>query len=157
MEINVADCAYLAGLLDGEGNFSLVKHINKTTRGWNYQPTLGVSNTDVRLLEWCKTTTGCGGYWNKDYKNRNKNHKKPYAWHVYDMEDICEMVSAVIPHLKSKFQQALLLSEFCLIRLFQRDKWKRQRDDRGRFIKGKLPYNKRQHEIFRELRELNHR
>jgi len=151
------DCAYLAGLIDGEGNFSLVKHVNKTSRGWNYQPTLGVSNTDVRLLKWCKTVTGCGGFWHKDYKNRNKNHKKPFAWHVYNMEDVDKIIVAVFPYLKSKVDQALLLGEFCVLRLHQHQNWKRQRDKGGRFIKGKLPYIERQHEIFRELKELNHR
>lgn len=149
--------SYLAGIIDGEGNFSVVKHVNDTSRGWNYQPCLGVSNTDKNLVEWCEWFTGCGGCWSKDYKKRKKKHKLPWVWQVYDMSDIIKIVDAVVPFLIVKEQQALLLMEFCTIRLAKLKYWNRKRDRKGRFIRDALAYSSREHEIYNLLKELNHR
>jgi len=152
--MNSVECAYLAGVIDGEGCLSIVKHNNKTSRGWRYEPCLSVSNTDKRLLDWIKNETKVGNVYPKEYKNRK--NKLCWVWQTYKIEDITDVLDSTIEYLLVKFQVALLLGEFCLAQSLRLSKWKRQRDKKGRFIKHELPYFTRQHEIYQELRKLNH-
>ena len=48
--VNVAEKAYIAGIIDGEGTVTLVlKHSNET-----HSPEISVANTDIELLQWLK-------------------------------------------------------------------------------------------------------
>ena len=152
--MNQVECAYLAGIIDGEGCFTIVKHKNNTSRGWRYEPCLSVSNTDERLLRWIQKATHIGSIYSKEYKNRR--NKLCWVWQVYKIDDIADVINFTIEYLLVKFQVALLLGEFCLAQFLRLSKWQRQRDEKGRFIKHELPYFGRQHEIYRELKELNH-
>ena len=150
-----SDLGYTAGLLDGEGSVGLNKHKNKSLRGWNYQPCVSISNTVLSLVTWVKDITDIGSVNSKDYKKRNKRHKIPYVWQVFDMKQIMMFLTLMLPHLKIKGERAELLIEFCGYRLIQLAGWKPLRDCRGRFIRCELAYSDRQHEIYERLKILN--
>lgn len=66
------DAAYLAGILDGEGNISLLR---KTGR--NPRIRIQIANTDKNLIDWIICTTGVG---NINTRPGTDKHKTAYAW-----------------------------------------------------------------------------
>ena len=153
----MVDWSYIAGIIDGEGNFSLNRHKNSTSRGWHFQPQLAVSNTNYELIWWLKETTGLGSCYTKDYKKRNKNHSLPRVWVIYNINDITKVINRIEDVLIIKHTQAKLLKEFCRERINQLVNWEPKRDKKGRFICQEIKYTSRQYKIFEELKRLNHR
>ena len=106
---SVAELAYLAGIIDGEGsiyigNFSS----NKKTGALYYQTNIEVTNTDPNLIKWL--TDNFGGRTNVYTKNQTpKNSTKTiYRWIVSGvlLERICH---AVLPYLVIKTRQCEIM------------------------------------------------
>lgn len=94
------DLAYFAGLLDGEGCFSLR---NQGTHIFSCQVNIG--NTDLRLLEWVKDRFG--GSINAEAR-KNPKHKPVWRW-CSDATTLADMLPAIIPHLIAKRDRAELM------------------------------------------------
>src|SRR3954469_3813136 len=96
-------CAYLAGILDGEGCLGIGLRIR---RGCRYiVATVQVTNTDVRLLEWLMQ------YYEGNIYPRSKevgNRKPVYLWSVASRKAM-RVVNDAFPYLIVKREQALLL------------------------------------------------
>ncbi len=67
--------AYLAGIVDGEGTVTLMKHHKNETP----TPSVAVANNNLKLLEWIKSIVGGVIVSKKKYK---PHHKNSYAWSV---------------------------------------------------------------------------
>lgn len=95
-------CAYLAGLLDGEGNIGVYR--SKNAKGyWGYAVNLNVANTDRRLMRYL--VQQFGGVF----------HTKPtgFLWEPNGGKDrIQEILNSVLPYLVIKRQQAELVLGF---------------------------------------------
>lgn len=98
----IADIAYLAGIIDGEGTIYI--GFDKT-RGYHLR--FYVVNTDKRLIDWLKTTFGGSVYSRKSLKNPNWRRK--YEWINVNPED---MLPEILPFLKIKKEQAMLAIKF---------------------------------------------
>jgi hypothetical protein len=105
------ELAYLAGVIDGEGNIA----IGLRSRGakgekspiyWGY---LKVSNTDRRLLEWCANVTGVGTI-HKEGRKRGRR-RQLYIWHVSSTPSE-QILRDVYPYLVIKREQAEAFFEF---------------------------------------------
>jgi hypothetical protein len=73
--VNLAERAYTAGIIDGEGTITLSrKHRNNT-----HSPEITVANTDLRLLEWLKKRLG--GLIKKKVR-KLPQHNQAYTWIV---------------------------------------------------------------------------
>lgn len=153
--MNNTDLAYIAGLIDGEGTITINRHRNKSKRGWVYQPCVSISNTVPSLCMWVQSVTGMGNVNSKDYKNRNKRYRLPWVWQVFNMEEIVVLLTKLIPFLKLKREQALLLVRFCEERIKQNRRWVPDRDRMGRFVPSTNSYTELQHQIYRRIRKLN--
>lgn len=75
--VNLAEKAYIAGIIDGEGTVTLTRqHRNET-----HSPEVSVANTDLRLLTWLKSKIG--GHIRKKIK-KLPQHNQAYTWTVRD-------------------------------------------------------------------------
>ena len=109
--------AYLAGIIDGEGNIG----INLSKKGkWqncdNYKIRLTISGTDMRLMNWL--VENFGGWICKKpiYK---KEHKQSYNWSLMCSQagDVLEMV---LPYLIIKRQQAMIMVSYRKLQAFKK-------------------------------------
>jgi hypothetical protein len=110
METHVA--AYLAGIVDGEGNIGLVRRNANPQRG-EIAPTfydyLKIVNTDYRLLSWIREKVGYGKI---SVETRKKEgHRKVYTWHV-SSRPMRQFLQEVYPYLLIKRDQADLIFKF---------------------------------------------
>lgn len=89
---------YTAGFLDGEGCFSV---------GKNWKVKVSCANTNRPIIEWLKNNFG-GSVCKNGTRLRRKNHRRIYSWSLVSRQaaDFCRMV---VPYLKEKTEQALLL------------------------------------------------
>lgn len=109
-EMTVAQAAYLAGLIDGEGSIVIARKKDKGRNTWRLQ----VSNTYRPLLEWCVEATGVGSI----VLHKNENPKwadsmwwNCYSWNAYDV------LRQIVPYMIIKKELALrMMSELDEIR-----------------------------------------
>lgn len=106
--LSAPQAAYLAGLLDGEGTITVSRQTNQKGMlgGFAYRPYVAVSNTDLRLLEWCQRTTGFGHV--RKSSRPKAGHKQGYAWEVWSQK-AGQLLRAVLPYLVIKRGQSELL------------------------------------------------
>ena len=107
IQLEPAAAGYLAGLIDGEGSFSLYPTRNKAS----LNVSLTISNTDLRLLDWCKNVTGVGS--NIVQKQREGNRRMQYLWAVNARNDLRVLLPQVIPYLLGKAEQAKVVLSYC--------------------------------------------
>lgn len=75
--MDLAEKAYIAGIIDGEGTVTLVrKHCNNA-----HSPEITVANTDLRLLKWLQERLG--GMIKKKMK-KLPYHSQAYTWVIRD-------------------------------------------------------------------------
>lgn len=84
-----ADLGYLAALLDREGIISLA------TYGQYWRVT--VSNTDKEIIDWLATIGGT-----TSRQAQGNNRKDMWQWTLADQEDVHDLLSAVLPYLKTR-------------------------------------------------------
>lgn len=78
--ISLADAAYIAGIIDGEGTITLTrKHRNE-----HRQLAVTISSTERCLLEFVKTTLGVGKITNK--RTSKSNHAPGFTFSVYNRQ-----------------------------------------------------------------------
>lgn len=98
--------AYLAGILDGEGCLSLGvrKKIYVT-------PTVQVTNTDKRLIDWLDSCIPGHIYSTKEIR---PNRKKAWLWSIAGAK-ARELIRSVRPFLKLKGEQADIILQLATI------------------------------------------
>lgn len=95
--------AYLAGFLDGEGCFSLVKHKNaQVKRGFHWQPLLSVGQMGKELLKWIRDKIGGGTI---------SAGQPPMYILVLTSGPIRRILPKILPYLRNKKEEAELLWE----------------------------------------------
>jgi hypothetical protein len=112
IEYTVAQSAYMAGIIDGEGTLFIGNYGNKDKiRGTGFfQTVIAVTTTDKCLNEWIYSVFGG---WRGEYtpKQRAKNCKGPvYRWNCTGdrLTHLCEIM---LPYLVIKKDQAEILLE----------------------------------------------
>lgn len=131
------DFAYLAGILDGEGCFSIFRG-GKRPR-IDYTGRLYVVSTDRVLIDWLYDRFGGHRYSRKT----RQGWKTKFEW-VIDRRAATNICVSVLPYLVIKREQAFLLTEF-------------NRSFETRF--SRLPDSVREFRetCFLRMKELNHR
>jgi hypothetical protein len=107
-DYTVAEAAYMAGLMDGEGTFFIGNYSN--TKNGFFQTVLKVCSTDKIMIEWIYNVFGG---WMSEYtsKQRAANCKSPvFSWGCTGerLTHICEII---LPYLTAKKEQAQILLE----------------------------------------------
>jgi hypothetical protein len=102
-ELSDVDCAYLAGLLDGEGSIMLYRN------GVNVYSRVAVFNTCVSVVEWCRDVTGAGSLTTEN--RQAQGHKDMVRWNVGTLQ-AAAILRQVRPYLKIKAENADIVLEF---------------------------------------------
>lgn len=110
-EYTIAQLAYLAGIIDGEGciyigNFSS----NKKTGTKNYQTMMEVTNTEKGLIDWLFNNFG-GRVSMYTAKQTPANSRKPvYRW-IVSGELLTHLCPRILPYLTIKIRQCEIMIE----------------------------------------------
>jgi len=97
------DISYLAGILDGEGCFSIQKS------GGTYRTTIQVGNNSTALVKWLHKSFG--GSVSHRAATITEEHQD--IWIMASKPAIAKLLPAVIPELIVRRLQASILLEFC--------------------------------------------
>lgn len=97
-------CAYLAGLMDGEGSFSIIK-----TADGNFQLHVKIASTTPEMLRWVVKHFG-GTIYRK--KATNPKWRDRFDWHCPTGKKTGLTLLSVIPYLTVKKRQAKLALEY---------------------------------------------
>lgn len=93
-QLKVADAAYIAGLVDGEGTITLSrKHRNE-----NRQLSLTVSSTERPLLTYLRRVIGAGRITNK---RPAKSHHSPSGAYAINNRQAYALIEQISPYLRS--------------------------------------------------------
>ncbi len=102
--------AYLAGLLDTDGSFSLKKE-KPRIKSPKYSPIVSLSMTDAKGIN--KIWKNCPYGTISLIKANACKLKSCYRWSLHSYREVSELLSFVIPYLRNKKAQAEILKEFC--------------------------------------------
>ncbi len=82
---------YIAGLFDGEGSITLVRHRSNRT----HSPQVSIASTDYEVVLWCQKRFG-GSIVTK--QPRKSNHSVSYDWRLTDRQSL-EFLKLIRPYL----------------------------------------------------------
>ncbi len=99
--------AYAAGLMDAEGCFSIYKPTPRDGKSTPYQPRIVLSSVELPLIEWLVSTFG--GFFTK---HTPKKGKAWYQWNINGRSAAPQFLSYILPYLRIKKEEALVLQEF---------------------------------------------
>lgn len=105
-----SECAYLAGIIDGEGTVTLtVKQ-----KGGSRHLAVTVSGTESTLMNYLPKVIGAGRITNK--KTYKLNHAPAYTYSIYSRQAI-SLLGQILPYLRTyKAKRAkLALKEYILV------------------------------------------
>lgn len=106
-DLSVAQAAYLAGLIDGEGSIGL----NKNSLSWaEARVQLVIGNKDEALMRWLVENVG-GRYYVRERSGINKS--KLYVWMLTRIIDIVKVLKQTEPYLVLKKGLARNVMTFC--------------------------------------------
>lgn len=100
--------AYIAGLLDGEGCFYA-----ETRKYVISLPSVYISNTNKRVLEWVQEVLGYGRL--ENHSPNNPKYRQGYRL-IFGANNLRKLLPKIIPYLKIKRLQAIFLKEILLIK-----------------------------------------
>jgi len=128
--------AYLAGIIDGEGTVTLMKHHKNETPC----PSVSVANNNLELLKWIKSVFG-GVISSK--KKRLPHHNESYAWAIMQDRAI-RFLNEIKQYLIIKKPQAELITR----------SYKAVTHRAGKYTPEML---RKKNELVAEIRKLNQR
>ena len=100
--------AYAAGLMDAEGCFSIYKpKVKDGGRATPYQPRIVLSSVELSLVKWLVETFG--GFYTKHLPTRGQIW---YQWNINGRNAAPQFLSYILPYLRIKKEEALVLQEF---------------------------------------------
>lgn len=138
--------SWLAGFIDGEGWIGIYKR----KQGWHCCQ-LTISNTNKEIIEWLQKSFGGGIITKKVFIGQN--WKEQYWWQVYNKKRLDAILLAIIPYLKVKKKQAILVRKF--MKTYKKEFYKYKRNGRGQIVR-KIPlqYELRE-KLHQEVKQLN--
>lgn len=104
--------AYMAGIMDTDGSFSLKRQKGQSdTKNLRYIPCIQMSMASLDVINHirrnCVYGTVCV------VKNKSCIRGFHYAWSIAKKQDSAEFIEKILPYLKEKKDQALILLDFC--------------------------------------------
>jgi hypothetical protein len=99
--------AYVAGLMDAEGCFSIYKPTPKNGKATPYQPRIVMSSVELPLVKWLVETFG--GFYTA---HRPAKGQVWYQWNINGRSAAPTFLTNILPYLRIKKEEALVLQEF---------------------------------------------
>ena len=144
--------SYIAGLIDGEGCLTIIKHSDSRNRNnptITYSPTIVISMTDRMPLDFIQKIYGGAVTLVKKSKDKTKSHYKPMFRYVIDSHNKClTLLNDILPYLLVKEKQAKIL--VALI------KYRKSLPTKALRIKEHL-VGRKDNGFLEQIRKLNHR
>jgi hypothetical protein len=111
-EFSPEQCAYLAGIIDGEGciHIGCFRKITKYRKSPHFQTYINVSNTSEVLIDWLKNTFGGAKRTYTPRQTPNNSRKKVFQWAAWSdqVEHICELI---LPYVVIKKKEVEIMIE----------------------------------------------
>jgi hypothetical protein len=114
MAVQDVDLAWLAGIIDGEGCFSIYGVTRKDANAPSPSANLTITNSNCLLLERCKEILGELNikYLYHDPKNGHQRGRRVMRIRIKNYSSIQSLVELILPFLVGKADQARVLLEF---------------------------------------------
>lgn len=110
-EYSIAQLAYLAGIIDGEGSIYIGNFSSNIKTGTpHYQTNFEVSNTDKGLIDWLINNFGGRRYEYTPAQTPKNSRKKVYRW-MCSGEMITHIGPLLLPYLVIKKRQCEIMIE----------------------------------------------
>jgi len=106
MPLTATEKAYLAGIMDGEGSITFVKHHRNRSRGRYIYPLTRIANTSEALIAWIKDRVPYGATHTVNRPDRRSKLVHHIAWAG---KDAVAILSDLLPYLVIKRDQAELV------------------------------------------------
>jgi len=106
--------AYVAGMIDTDGSFSVKKQRrNKGTRVINprYLPVISISSIDISAINYIRSKCSFGNVYRP--KNKDASSGFHFQFGIYSRKDCAEFIKQILPHLVGKKENAETLLDFC--------------------------------------------
>jgi len=148
--------AYIAGFIDGEGCFQIVRQRN--AKRYKYlECNLTIANTNKEIIYWLKDSFG-GYVGTRKFEN---NSRDAYYWSLRLTKNIKPFLEKIIPYLKVKKKHAEIMREF--LKTFEKENYSivssfKERENIGkaqRRLNGNI-FQKRE-DLMRKMKSLNQR
>jgi len=135
------EIAFVTGFVEGEGCFHLdVERGGNGKNGFCINAEISIVNTSKKLIAYCHQVLGVGQVYYEDSYARKSVHKPTYQLRITKWSSVLKATRTMLPYLRSKLPQALILEEFCVSR-------------HGK----KTTYTPRERKLVQQLHRLNHR
>ncbi len=122
-QVTTEKIAWLAGIWDGEGTFSIVKQYKRRygneIKNFGLNPKLTMENTsEIIINECCKILGGLGiTYYIQERTPRSVKHKRTYILSICRNDMIIKSCKVLLPFLIAKREQASLLLKYSQSRI----------------------------------------
>lgn len=104
--------AYLAGVMDGDGSFSLLR-LKKGSKNPLYAPMLQCASWRLEFIHLLKETFGGNLVTGKVHIKKNgENGHALTCWKLRSSKNCLEPIEELLPYLKIKYERALILKRF---------------------------------------------
>lgn len=135
--------AWLAGIIDSEGTISVYKVRIKThcRRGFNWLPTIQISNNSKEFLETIQKVLGFGKVWFR--KKHSTNKRNSYNFRFYGAKRVINFLDKLAPFLIIKKKHHELMREFASLIAEHRP--------------FHTPHDEKLEQIYQRFREINRR
>lgn len=108
-EYSIAQCSYLAGIIDGEGSIYIGAFSSNPKTGTPYyQTNIEVNNTNKGLIDWLVATFG-GKDFSYTAKQTPKNSRKPVFRWIASGDRVTHLCEIIMPYLVVKKRQAEIM------------------------------------------------
>lgn len=94
---------WLAGLVDGEGTITILRHRVKGRNKALFRPLLCITNSNLEILQRCKAITGVGEIYQQ--KRQELHYRQVHRWMVSDGKAV-SIILEIRPYLIAKRRQA---------------------------------------------------
>jgi hypothetical protein len=101
MDPSIADIAWLAGILEGEGCFGIYPQTPRGTR-----MALICVSTDLDVLESAQRIAGCGSI--KPRTTARGETKPAFAWRTQSRAEVVRLINLVLPYMHSRRREKIV-------------------------------------------------
>lgn len=113
--------AYIGGLMDGDGSFSIMRRDEKKGGSLLYFPFIQYGSLSKESVDFVKETFGGSVILQKAHIKKDKSSRRDfYHWRLSNRESCITMIDSLSPYMEIKKERAEFLKEFILKNPFKR-------------------------------------
>lgn len=146
MSYKIEDLGYIAGIIDSDGYVGLVRHFNKrrTNCTASIRATVALAQTKREAIDLIHLLFGGRVY---EYEEQGENQKNLYHLQLTRRIEMIRFLTAILPYLRIKRQQAEQVLAFCLLR-------EKRLAEKGNYS-SKNTYGSEEQALWQTVRQLN--